>query len=243
MIAGEIKTGDVRGAAALGCSSAIVLLEKRPNMESHSKTFYVLLGHLAIHHPQVEEFLEALPSEILADEELAEIFLNCEKIIAAFLNREKTIDLAPGGVHRFRGGLTIRQAASVYSRPIHVNILHDVILFRTLLGLIPGEGHPDTSNRLVARTISILTRLLDAYQVLMSSLHKNTWARVKACLELVVIIRYWLAEETHFPNMWEFDIPNREGQREALLQEHIAELMRDITPEAITLLVGPYLDF
>jgi len=222
---GEIKITDIRGAAALDCSSAIEVLEKIPDMESHPKSFYILLGYLALHHPIIDNFLNGLPPELLSDFR-GEFLINCNKIVNAFLTGERKVDLSP----RFRTELTIREAASALARD---SIPTGMATVRPLFD----------EEQEMRQVIGALYNLSNGYQSLMNALQKNTWSRIKGCLIDVVRTQTWLIDNHHFPAIQEFEAPNKKEKHDALMQEHVNELLIDISPEAITRLVGPYLAF
>jgi len=222
---GDIKTGDIRGAASLGCSSAINYLDQKPGMwASQSKRFYILLGYAAIHHPDVDELMDRL----LIGEDLIEFVTNCDKITEAFLDGERIIELGP----RFKTALTISEAARWYQR---WDRPHEGISTSFLVQHFEQAA--------VNQLMGILYHVVGAYQPLMSAINKKPRVRIRICLEEIVEALYWIENSTYFPHVWEFNLPDREWQRQKMMDDQVDALIQDISPAVITRLIGPYLSF
>jgi hypothetical protein len=229
--AGEITTASIRGAAALGCAPAIAYLDKQPDMNSHSKKFYILLGYSAIHCEEIEDFMD----KVLLPANSERFFVDSNKILEAFLAGEKEVDLSP----HFIEPLSVKDAGRYYAG--HYGGWHY------------GSTQPNTAHfhehyeLPVARfMMGTLQSAISAYSYLLNALHTKTWARVQQCLECVVYTRHWITDGTPFPPTWEFEpgaSGTRDEQRQLLLDDQLNTLIQDISPHAIEQLVGPYLNF
>jgi hypothetical protein len=231
---GDITTGDIRGAAALGCSAAIAYLGKRVAFDSQSRRFYILLGYSAIHHPDIDEMMDKL---VIGDD-VIEFVENCNLTFEAFFRGEQQVELSPAGrarrSPRFRAPLTIREAATYYGargwgRP------HEGISAPFLRQYFEEAA--------IQHHTAVLYHTVGAYETLMSAFLKSPQTRVWACLRHIVEALYWIRIRDFFPATWDFDPPNRESQHQALIDQYRNELLDEISPAAIVQLLGPYFDF